>query len=64
MSWASSAVMSEMKVGRGGLSLQKKWGMLELGFVQARHSSRNAFSCARCFDMRPVAVAAEAGRPA
>ncbi len=26
-------------------------------------SSRNALSCAECFDIRPVAVAAEAGRP-
>ena len=32
--------------------------------VQAKHSSRKAFSCARCFDIRPVAVAADAGRPA
>ena len=29
----------------------------------AKASSRNALSCARCFDIRPVAVAAEAGRP-
>src|ERR1700761_1486070 len=27
ISWTSSGVMSEMKVVRGGLSLQKKWGM-------------------------------------
>src|ERR1700733_14841111 len=27
MSWASSDVISEMNVGRGGLSLQKEWGM-------------------------------------
>ena len=30
----------------------------------ARASSRNACSWVRCFDMRPVAVAAEAARPA
>ena len=29
----------------------------------AKASSRNALSWARCLDMRPVAVAAEAGRP-
>ena len=31
---------------------------------QPSASSRNALSCARCFDITPTAVAAEAGRPA
>ena len=31
---------------------------------QPNASSRNALSCARCFDINPVAVAADAGRPA
>ncbi len=33
------------------------------GSVQPRASCRNALSCARCLDISPVAVAAEAGRP-
>jgi len=38
-------------------------GMTDYNF-QLSASSNNAFSCARCFDIKPVAVAAAAARPA
>src|SRR5258708_6469465 len=36
----------------------------DLQFLQFSASSRSALSCARCFDIKPVAVAAAAARPA
>ena len=49
---------------RGSRTYATVDGGLELDFQSTKHSSRKAFNCARCLDIRPVAVAAEAGRPA